>query len=378
MEKNIKMTVYLIRIARGCELILGKQAFHYLKENLAGCDGLTVTETDSIPTLASSKSGYSAYVYSDMPLVTARGLSDVAAEMEKRKLASVSLGRALVIKNGSTAQERLSASLKLSPEQFLSLGDEGAYPIIFERLKKSVILSHIKAGVIIPEIASVTIDHTVKIERGAVICPNNILRGATVVGAKSVIESGNIIDSASIAEHCTVTQSNLTECSVKNNSVIGPFSALRKGAAVGAYCTVTQSDLTGCTVGDHTTVGPFATLRTDAVIGSHCRIGDYVEIKKSSIGDHTKAAHLAYIGDAEIGEYTNVGCGTVFANYNGKIKQKTAVGNRVFIGANVNLVAPLTVGDNAFIAAGSTITENIPENAFAIARERQIVKENYY
>jgi bifunctional UDP-N-acetylglucosamine pyrophosphorylase/glucosamine-1-phosphate N-acetyltransferase len=118
-------------------------------------------------------------------------------------------------------------------------------------------------------------------------------------------------------------------------------------------------------------------LRAGAAIGNNCRIGDYVEIKKSVLRDNVKAAHLAYIGDAEVGSQTNIGCGTVFANYNGKIKQKTIVGEGAFIGANANLVAPLIIGDNAFVAAGSTVTENIPKNALAIARKRQIIKENY-
>jgi bifunctional UDP-N-acetylglucosamine pyrophosphorylase/glucosamine-1-phosphate N-acetyltransferase len=172
-----------------------------------------------------------------------------------------------------------------------------------------------------------------------------------------------------------VIQSNLSDCNIACRCSVGPFSTLRNGVKIGDENAVIQSNLSECNIADRCSVGPFSTLRNGADIGNDCRVGDYVEIKKSVLRDGVKAAHLAYIGDAEIGKKTNVGCGTVFANYNGKIKRKTVVGENVFIGANANLVAPLSVGDNSFIAAGSTITENIPENSFAIAREKQITKK---
>ena len=122
----------------------------------------------------------------------------------------------------------------------------------------------------------------------------------------------------------------------------------------------------------------FSHLREGSVIADGVRIGNFVETKNANIGTGTKVAHLTYVGDATIGKNVNVGCGTVFCNYNGKIKQQTYVGNNVFIGSNVNLVAPLVVEDNAFIAAGSTITNNVPNSALAIARARQTNKPNYF
>ena len=117
-------------------------------------------------------------------------------------------------------------------------------------------------------------------------------------------------------------------------------------------------------------VGPYARLRR-ATIGEDCRVGDFVEVKNSTLENGVKAAHLSYIGDAAVGERTNVGCGTVFCNYDGKTKHKTTVGCDCFIGANTNLVAPLVVGDKAFIAAGTTVTRDVDEKTFTIGRVRQ-------
>ena len=120
-------------------------------------------------------------------------------------------------------------------------------------------------------------------------------------------------------------------------------------------------------------VGPYARLR-GADVGEGCRIGDFVEVKASKLGGGVKAAHLAYIGDASVGEGTNIGCGSVFCNFDGKSKHSTRVGKNCFIGANANLVAPISVGDGAFIAAGTTLTEDVADNTFTVGRVRQNTK----
>ena len=116
------------------------------------------------------------------------------------------------------------------------------------------------------------------------------------------------------------------------------------------------------------------TLRQNSFISNNCKIGDFVEIKNSFLGDGVKVAHHAYIGDAYVGKNTNVGCGTVFANFNGKIKQKTFIGENCFIGANVNLVAPLDVGENCFIGAGTTVRKNLEDNSFLVDITNNIKK----
>jgi len=130
-------------------------------------------------------------------------------------------------------------------------------------------------------------------------------------------------------------------------------------------------------IGAGTRIGPGVVLRGDTVIGKNCRITNFVEIKKSKIGDGTKISHMSYVGDATIGNNCNIGCGVVFCNYDGKKKHHAKVGNNVFIGSNSNLVAPITLGDNAFIGAGSTITQDVPASALALARARQAIKEDW-
>jgi bifunctional N-acetylglucosamine-1-phosphate-uridyltransferase/glucosamine-1-phosphate-acetyltransferase GlmU-like protein len=130
-------------------------------------------------------------------------------------------------------------------------------------------------------------------------------------------------------------------------------------------------------IGAGTKIGPGVIIRGATEIGKGCKLTNYVEVKKSVIGDGTKIAHMSYIGDAEVGKNCNIGCGVVFCNYDGKEKHKTTVGDNVFMGSNTNLVAPVTVGNNAFIGAGSTITADVPARALAIARARQAVKEEY-
>lgn len=201
----------------------------------------------------------------------------------------------------------------------------------------------ISQNVIIDDARTVYIDKACIIGKGVRLEPNIILEGQVVIG---------------------------------DNSVIGANSTLRN-CSIGENTIVRSSYIEDSKVGDRVTIGPFAYIRSDSVIADNCRIGDFVEIKKSVLHKGVKSAHLTYIGDAEVGECTNVGCGTVFANYNGIIKQRTKVGKRVFIGCNSNLVAPLSVGDNAYIAAGSTVTADVPNESLCIARQRQIIKPDW-
>jgi len=181
---------------------------------------------------------------------------------------------------------------------------------------------------------------------------------------------------------------------IGQDTVIYPGCHLQKGSKVGARCTllpncrlnaaelsddvtVENSVLLQCKVGTGTTVGPFAYLRPDTVIGSHCRIGDFVEVKNSTIGDETKVSHLTYVGDGDLGRNINLGCGVVFTNYDGKKKQRSVVDDDAFVGCNVNLVAPVHVGKEAYIAAGSTVTEDVPEGSLYVARARGEVKEGW-
>jgi len=157
---------------------------------------------------------------------------------------------------------------------------------------------------------------------------------------------------------------------IDGNVYLGANSHL-KNAVVGEGAKIQQSVIFDSSVGAGTTVGPFAYLRQEAVIGENCRIGNFVEVKKSHIGDGTKAAHLAYIGDATVGKNVNYSCGAITANYDGKNKHRTTICDHAFIGCNSNLVAPVTIGEGAIVAAGSTIDKNLQAASLGIARVRQ-------
>lgn len=195
-----------------------------------------------------------------------------------------------------------------------------------------------------------------------IIDPNNTyIEADVIIGNDTIVYPGNVIEGKTI---------------IKENCVLYPNSRI-KDAIIESEVTIQESVILESHIGDNTTVGPFAYIRPESVIGKSVRIGDFVEIKKSTIGDHTKVSHLTYIGDAEVGGHCNFGCGTVVVNYDGKNKYKTIIGDNVFIGCNTNLVSPVKVNDNSYIAAGSTITEEVPKDALAIARAKQVNKEGW-
>jgi len=175
----------------------------------------------------------------------------------------------------------------------------------------------------------------------------------------------NRINSEHMKNGITIEDSNTTyiydDVKIGMDTVIHPNTTICSGVIIGENCEI----------------GPNAYIRPGCEIANNVKIGSFVELKKAKIGEGSKVPHLSYIGDCEIGKNTNIGCGTITCNYDGVNKNKTYIGNNSFIGSNVNLVAPVKVGDNTVVAAGSTITEDVPSNALSLARERQINKENY-
>ncbi|HYM55855.1 MAG TPA: bifunctional UDP-N-acetylglucosamine diphosphorylase/glucosamine-1-phosphate N-acetyltransferase GlmU [Solirubrobacteraceae bacterium] len=161
------------------------------------------------------------------------------------------------------------------------------------------------------------------------------------------------------------------------DTVIEPFSSIRGSTRIGGGCTVRQSYLLDCVLEDGASVGPFAYLRPGAVLRAGAKVGTFVEVKNSDIGAGAKIPHLSYIGDADVGEGTNLGAATITANYDGRAKHRTTVGRRVRTGVDTTLVAPVSVGDDAYTGAGSVITEDVPPGALGIARERQRNIEGY-
>jgi bifunctional UDP-N-acetylglucosamine pyrophosphorylase/glucosamine-1-phosphate N-acetyltransferase len=161
------------------------------------------------------------------------------------------------------------------------------------------------------------------------------------------------------------------------DTVIEPFTTLRGVTRIGRDCTIRQSYLVDCVLEDGVRVGPFAYLRPGTVLRSASKVGSFVEVKNSDIGSGAKVPHLSYIGDADIGEGANLGAATITANYDGRNKHRTTVGERAQTGVDTTLVAPVTVGENAYTGAGSVITEDVPPGALGIARERQENIEGY-
>jgi bifunctional UDP-N-acetylglucosamine pyrophosphorylase/glucosamine-1-phosphate N-acetyltransferase len=158
---------------------------------------------------------------------------------------------------------------------------------------------------------------------------------------------------------------------IGQDTVIEPFTTIRGATRIGAGCTIRHSYLVDCLLEDGASVGPFAYLRPGAILRADAKVGTFVEVKNSDIGPAAKVPHLSYIGDADVGERTNLGAGTITANYDGRRKHRTTIGKRVRGGVDTSFVAPVTVGDDAYTAAGSVVTEDVPDGALAVARARQ-------
>lgn len=163
---------------------------------------------------------------------------------------------------------------------------------------------------------------------------------------------------------------------IGNNCVIGPNTRI-VNCSIGNNTEIQYSVLYDSTVGSNTSVGPFAYIRPNSKIGDNIKVGDFVEVKNASVGNNTKIAHLTYVGDADVGERVNFGCGTVVVNYDGIHKHRTTIEDDCFIGCNTNLVSPVTIRKGAYTAAGSTITDEVPADALAIARSRQVIKDGW-
>lgn len=210
-------------------------------------------------------------------------------------------------------------------------------------MQKRINESHMRNGVTMRNPESVYIEDGVEIGNDTEICQNVTIKSGTKIGSDCVIGSGSMLDRAVIHDNVDILSSVILNSEVDE--------------------------------GTH--VGPFAYIRPNCRVGKDVKVGDFVELKNSNIDDGTKISHLTYIGDSDVGKRVNFGCGTVTCNYDGKNKYRTTIGDDCFVGCNTNFVSPINVGDGVYIAAGSTITEDIPENSLSIARARQVNKENW-
>ena len=210
-------------------------------------------------------------------------------------------------------------------------------------MQKRINEYHMRNGVTMRNPESVYIEDGVEIGNDTEICQNVTIKSGTKIGSDCVIGSGSMLDRAVIHDGVDVLSSVILESEVDE--------------------------------GTH--VGPFAYIRPNCHVGKEVKVGDFVELKNSNIDDGTKISHLTYIGDSDVGKRVNFGCGTVTCNYDSKKKYRTTIGDDCFVGCNTNFVSPINVGDGVYIAAGSTITEDIPENSLSIARARQVNKDGW-
>ncbi len=201
-----------------------------------------------------------------------------------------------------------------------------------------------------------------------------MIEGVTIVDpAATYVDAGVEIGCDTVLEPGTILQGGAR---VGENCRLGPNTRI-VDSVIGDGVTVAYSQIIESVVGPNCKIGPFAHLRPKSCLGANVKIGDFVELKAARLEDNVSASHLAYLGDAEIGQNTNIGAGVITCNYDGRKKHRTTIGKHAFIGTDSALIAPITIGDGAFIAAGSTITDDVPPDALGIARARQVTKRNW-
>lgn len=305
---------------------------------------LTYDENKEIPEQISGyvENEYTVVLFSDTPLIQRKTVEEAIAFAREKELNVCRMTRGYIFKTDYIQTHSKIFSTKryyFSEESdFLTASDFEQLAFILDIMRQRILKHHMANGVYFIDPATCYIDGEVVIGKNVTIYPNNTLTGKTVVKDGAVLKSGNVIDSSVVEEDTVITSSNITKC----------------------------------VIGAETTVGPYAYLRPECIIGRHCRIGDFVEIKKSTLGDGSKVSHLSYIGDTDMGKNVNVGCGCITANYDGKKKHRTVIGDNVFVGSNSVLIAPVKVSESAFIAAGSTINKDVDSHNLGIARARQV------
>ncbi len=245
-----------------------------------------------------------------------------------------------ILKN---AGETVSAYQTEQFEETLGVNDRVALSQAEALMRARINHIHMVNGVTIIDPLSTYISADAIIANDTVIYPGTVITGKTVIGSDSILGPNT----------------EIKDCQIGNNT------------------TIRHSVAHNSSIGNDVAIGPFAHIRPDSEIMDEVKIGNFVEVKKSVFGKGSKASHLSYIGDALVGSDVNLGCGSITVNYDGKKKYLTTIEDGAFIGCNSNLIAPVTIGKNAYVAAGSTINKDIPGDALAIARARQVNKENY-
>lgn len=241
------------------------------------------------------------------------------------------------------ANETIAAYQTTDADETIGVNDRVALAKAEKVMKNRINLEHMRNGVSIIDPDNTYIGPSVRIEQDVVVEPGCIINGETIIRTGSIIGAHTEI----------------------NNCAIGENTSIRQSVAA-------DSD-----IGNNVNIGPYAHIRPQTTIGNEVKVGNFVEVKKAIIEDKSKVSHLSYIGDAEIGKNVNVGCGTITVNYDGAKKYLTKIEDDAFIGCNANLIAPVTIGKGALVAAGSTINKDVEADALSIARSKQVNKQSY-
>jgi len=242
------------------------------------------------------------------------------------------------------AGARVDAIPVVDPAEAMGVNDRKQLAAVAVVQRRRILDRLMEAGVTIIDPASTYIEDTVTIGPDTTIQPQVVIEGQSVIGGECVIGTGCHVGSSRLADRVELKP----------------------------YCVLTESVVDAAAI-----LGPFCHLRPLSHVGSGAKIGNFVELKKSKIGRGSKVPHLSYVGDSTVGTQVNIGAGTITCNYDGVAKHETKIGDRAFIGTNTSLVAPITIGDGAYIAAGSTVTKDVPPGALAVGRAHQVVKEGW-
>lgn len=289
---------------------------------------------------------YIVVLFSDTPLITKKTVNAAVDEAYNSGKTVIKMTRGYVFNCAyimNADKIYTENTFYFDEEDFITAFSYKQVGLITDILKNRILDFHMGQGVHFEDIACTVIGCDVIIDEDVTVGFNNVIRGKTHIKSGARIGNGNVI------EDCVIESGAKIEASHLKRSVIG------KG----------------------TSVGPYANLRENNIVGENCKIGDFVELKACKIGDGTKMSHLTYAGNLVIGKNCNVGAGVVFANYDGKDKHTTVVGDEVFIGSSSTIIAPVEILDRAFVAAGSVINSDVPKDALAIGRARQVVKRGW-
>ncbi|MCA0985636.1 bifunctional UDP-N-acetylglucosamine diphosphorylase/glucosamine-1-phosphate N-acetyltransferase GlmU [Halobacillus yeomjeoni] len=386
---------------------LGEDSHYVVQEEQLGT-GHAVLQAEDI---LADKDGTTVVVCGDTPLLTSETLQKLLDHHDQQNAKATILtahaedptGYGRVIRGGNGQVERIVEQKDASEEeQAIQEINTGTYcfdnKMLFDALK-NVSNDNVQGEYYLPDVVEILKDQNEVIsayqtpdfaeslgvnDRVALskaerlmkqrINENHMRNGVTIVDPDQTYIGPDVKIGKDVVIYpgCSITG----DTTIEDDAILGPHSTI-ENCLVGAESVVKQSVAADSSIGKRVQIGPFAHIRPQSSLGNDVKVGNFVEVKKASFGNGSKASHLSYIGDAQVGQGVNIGCGTITVNYDGQNKHLTTIEDDAFIGCNSNLIAPVTVGEGAYVAAGSTINNDVPADALSIARSKQTNKEGY-